>query len=139
MQGLHHAHHVVEDDNGLALAQPLLLDDVVLQVDEVGRLVAEVVRAQAVQHQADPLLHLAQLVGLRVLGQFVGPVLRPPQGGGEETLSGRRHLRFGRATRGKRGKTRGEASSRDRIIRGRRPGVPTFLFFSRSENNNRFV
>lgn len=78
MQGLHHAHHVVENDDGLALAQPLLLDDVVLQVDEVRSLVTEVVRTEAVQHQADPLLHPAYLtiVGLRVLYNLVRPVLK---------------------------------------------------------------
>lgn len=78
MQGLHHAHHVVEDDDGLALAQPLLLDDVVLQVDEVRSLVAEVVRTEAVQHQADPLLQSAHLaiVSLRVLHNLVRLILK---------------------------------------------------------------
>lgn len=64
MEGLHHAYHIVEDDDGLPLAQPLLLDDVMLEVDQIRRLVAEVVGAQAVEHQADPLFHLAHFVGL---------------------------------------------------------------------------
>lgn len=64
MEGLHHAYHIVEDDNGLPLAQPLLLDDVMLEVDQIRRLVAEVVGTQAVEHQADPLFHLPHFVGL---------------------------------------------------------------------------
>lgn len=75
MERLHHAHHVVEDDDSFALAQPLLLDNVMLEVDEVRRLVAEIVRAQAVQHQADALLHLAHLVALRVLHNFIRSIL----------------------------------------------------------------
>lgn len=75
VEGLHHTHHIIEDDDGLALAQPLLLDDVVLEVDQIGGLVAEVVSAQAVQDQADPLLHLAHFVGLHVLHYFIGSIL----------------------------------------------------------------
>ena len=75
MQGLDHAHHVIENDDGLALAQSLLLDDVMLQVDEVGRLVAEVVSAETVEHQADPLLQLTPPGGLRVLQDLIRPVL----------------------------------------------------------------
>src|SRR4029434_927432 len=75
VQGLHYAHHVVEDDDGLPLAQPLLLDDVVLQVYELRRLVAEVVRAQAVQHQADALLHALPPASLALLQVLIRPVL----------------------------------------------------------------
>lgn len=76
VQGLHHAHHVVEDDHGLPLTEPLLLDDVMLQVDQVGRLVAEVVRAEAVKDEADALLHLLNhSVGFGVLNHFTGAVL----------------------------------------------------------------
>lgn len=32
MKGLHHTHHIVEDDDGLALAQSFLLYDVMLEV-----------------------------------------------------------------------------------------------------------
>lgn len=84
MEGLHHAYHIVEDDDGLSLAQPLLLDDVMLEVDQVRRLVAEVVGAQAVEHQADPLFHLAHFVGLEVLHYFVGAILRRRAGWGLE-------------------------------------------------------
>lgn len=76
VQGLHHAHHVVEDDHGLPLAEPLLLDDVVLQVDQVGGLVAEVVCAEAVEDEADALLHfLNHSAGFCVLNNFTGAVL----------------------------------------------------------------
>lgn len=33
MKSLHHAHYIIEDDNGLPLAQSLLLYDVMLQVN----------------------------------------------------------------------------------------------------------
>lgn len=75
MKSLHHAHHVIEDDDGLPLAQSLLLYDIMLQVNEVGRLVAEVVSTEAVQHQADSLLHLAHFVRLHVLHDLVGSIL----------------------------------------------------------------
>lgn len=76
VQGFHHAHHVVEDDHGLALAEPLLLDDVVLQVDQVGSLVAEVVGAEAVEDEADAFLHLPNHpAGFCVLNHFTRAVL----------------------------------------------------------------
>lgn len=76
VQGFHHAHHVVEDDHSLALAEPLLLDDVVLQVDQVGSLVAEVVGAEAVEDEADALLHLLNHpAGFCVLDDFTRAVL----------------------------------------------------------------
>lgn len=76
MQCLHHSHHIIENNDGLALAQPLLFDDVMLQVDEVGRLVAEVVGTEAVKHQTDLSLHLPHFVGLHVLNNLTGAVLR---------------------------------------------------------------
>lgn len=33
MKSLHHAHHIVEDDDGLTLAQSLLFYDIVLEVN----------------------------------------------------------------------------------------------------------
>lgn len=76
VQGLHHADHVVEDDHSLPLAEPLLLDDVVLQVDEVSSLVAEVMSTEAVQDEADALLHLLNHpAGFCVLNDFTGAVL----------------------------------------------------------------
>lgn len=76
MQCLHHSHHIIENNDGLALAQSLLFDDVMLQVDEVGRLVAEVVGTEAVKHQTDSSLHLPHFVGLHVLDKLTGAVLR---------------------------------------------------------------
>lgn len=32
MEGLHHSHHVIEDDNGLTLAQSLFLYNIMLKV-----------------------------------------------------------------------------------------------------------
>lgn len=75
MKGFHHTHHVVEDDNGLALAQSFLLYNVMLEVYKICRLVAEVMSTQAVEHEADSLLHLAHFVGLHVLHYFVGSIL----------------------------------------------------------------
>ena len=76
VQGFHHTHHVVEDDHGLPLAEPLLLDDVVLKVDQVSGLVAEVVCTEAVQDEADALLHLLNhSAGFCVLNDFTGAVL----------------------------------------------------------------
>lgn len=76
VQGFHDTHHVVKDDHGLPLAEPLLLDDVVLQVDEVGGLVAEVVCTEAIQDEADALPHLLHHpAGFRVLDDFTGAVL----------------------------------------------------------------
>jgi len=46
-----------------------------LEVYQIGRLVAEVVSTQAVEHEADPLLQLAYFVGLHVLHYFVGSIL----------------------------------------------------------------
>lgn len=47
-----------------------------LQVDQVGRLVAEVVRAEAVEDEADALLHLLNhSAGFCVLNHFTGAVL----------------------------------------------------------------
>lgn len=83
MKGLHNAYHIIEDDDGLPLAQPLLLDDVMLEVDQIRRLVAEVVGTQAVEHQADPFLHLSHFVSLQVLHYFVGSILRKTVGAGE--------------------------------------------------------
>lgn len=76
VQGFHDTHHVVKDDHGLPLTEPLLLDDVVLQVDQVGSLVAEVVCTEAVQDKADALPHLLHhSAGFRVLNDFTGAVL----------------------------------------------------------------
>lgn len=82
VKGLHNADHIVEDDDGLPLAESLLLDDVMLEINQIGRLVAEVVGTQAVEHQTDTFLHLAHFVGLQVLHDFVGSILRKTAGGG---------------------------------------------------------
>lgn len=79
VQSLHHSHNIVEDNNGLALAQSLLFDDVMLQIDKVGRLVAEVVGAETVEHQADSPLHLSHFVGLHIFHDFIGTVLKKRQ------------------------------------------------------------
>lgn len=76
MQGLHHAHHVIEDDHGLPLAEPFLLDDVMLQVDQVSSLVTEVMCTEAVEDKADALFHLLNhSAGFCVLHDFTGAVL----------------------------------------------------------------
>lgn len=77
VQGFHHAYHVIEDNYSLPLAKPLLLDDVVLQVDQVSSLVTEVVCTEAVQDKADALLHLLNhSVRFCILNDFTGAVLR---------------------------------------------------------------
>lgn len=76
MQCLHHSHYIIENNDGLSLAQSLFFDDIMLQVDEVGRLVAEVVGTEAVEHQTDSSLHLPHFVGLHVLDNLTGAVLR---------------------------------------------------------------
>lgn len=81
MKGLHNAYHIVEDDDSLPLAQPLLLDDVMLEINQIRRLIAEVVGTQAVEHEADPFFHLAHFVGFQVLHYFVGSILRKTMGG----------------------------------------------------------
>lgn len=58
VQGFHHTDYVVENDHGFALTEPLLLDDIVLQVDEVSGLVTEVVCTEAVKDEANAFLHL---------------------------------------------------------------------------------
>lgn len=48
MKGLHHTHHIVENDDGFTLAQSFLLYDIMLEIDQICRLVTEIVRTQAV-------------------------------------------------------------------------------------------
>ena len=55
VQIVDNANNVIEDDNSFLLHQFLLLDDIVLQVDKIRRRCAEVMRQQAVQHQAEAL------------------------------------------------------------------------------------
>lgn len=86
MQSLHHSHNIVEDNNGLALAQSFLFDDVMLQIDEVGRLVAEVVGAETVEHQADSPFHLPHFVGLHIFHNLTGTVLRQKKTDMSETF-----------------------------------------------------
>lgn len=84
VQGFHHPDHVVENDHGLALTEPLLLDDIVLQVDEVSCLVTEVVCTEAVKDEANAFLHLLyHSTRLSVLDRFTSAVL-----GGKETGQG---------------------------------------------------
>lgn len=87
MKSLHHTHDVVEDDNGLALAQPLLLDDVMLQVNKIRGLVAEVVSTEAVQHETDSFLHFAHFVRLHVLHYFIGSILADNKGRAEYNIN----------------------------------------------------
>lgn len=84
MQGLHDTHDVIEDHHSLPLTEPLLLDDIVLEVNEVSRLVTEIMGAEAVQHQTDALLHLPDHpVAFQVFNKLTGSVLQSPTGEGE--------------------------------------------------------
>lgn len=76
MQRLNYSHYVTEDNDSLTLTESLLLDDVVLQVNKVHCFVTEVMSTQAVQHQADPLLHPARSTGLNVLHNLTRAILR---------------------------------------------------------------
>lgn len=51
MKTVHHRDNVVEDGEGVSLSKLLLGDHIVLQVDEVSRVGAIVLRRDTIQHQ----------------------------------------------------------------------------------------